>query len=237
MLEAIHSFFDSSSMLREINSTYIALVPKNANPSQVKDYRPISCCNTIYKCISKVLANRMKTCLPFIISSNQSAFVPGRLMAENILVAHEIVKGYSCKRISPRCSMKVDIMKAFDTISWDFIRNALYAFGFPSNFTDWIMACITTTSFTVAINGSFEGFFQGGSGIRQGDPISPYIFVICMQVLTSLLNGLKNVPGFSFHPHCDKIKLNHLCFADDLFIFCKGNLSSLTLNFSLLSVD
>ena len=88
------------------------------------------------------------------------------------------------------------------------------------------MECITTTSFTIAINGSFEGFFKGGSGIRQGDPLSPYIFVICMEVLSCMLNRLNPGHGFNFHPHCEKLSLNHLCFANDLFLFCKGDLGS-----------
>ena len=88
------------------------------------------------------------------------------------------------------------------------------------------MEYITTTSFTIAINGSFEGFFKGGSGIRQGDPLSPYIFVICMEVLSCMLNRLNPGHGFNFHPHCEKLSLNHLCFANDLFLFCKGDLGS-----------
>ena len=131
VLKAVKSFFSYPHMLREANASYIALVPKIKNPTMVKDYRPISCCNTMYKCISKLLANRLKICLPYIISANQSAFVPQRLMAENILVAHDIIKGYSYSKISPRCAMKVDIMKAFDTLSWDFIKNVLTAFGSP----------------------------------------------------------------------------------------------------------
>ena len=81
-------------------------------------------------------------------------------------------------------------------------------------------------TFSVAINGSLEGYFHGRSGIRQGDPLSPYVFVLCMEVLTCLLNKLQDDKDFSFHPSCEKIRLNHLCFADDLFIFCKGELKS-----------
>ena len=97
------------------------------------------------------------------------------------------------------------------------------------------MECITTTSFSISINGSLEGYFYGKSGIRQGDPLSPYIFVICMEILSSMLNNLQTVHGFHFHPGCDKLKLNHLCFADDLFIFCKGDLDSVKSIMSILN--
>ena len=114
---AVSSFFESGSMLCEINCTIIALVPKVPNPGSMHDYRPISCCNTIYKCISKIIAARIKQCIPYIISPSQSAFVQGRSIADNVLITQELMLNYHRDIGPPRCALKVDIKKAYDTIS------------------------------------------------------------------------------------------------------------------------
>ena len=111
--DAVSSFFESGSMLLEINCTIIALVPKVPNPGCMHDYRPISCCNTIYKCISKIIAARIKQCIPDIISPSQSAFVQGRSISDNVLITQELMLNYHRDIGPPRCALKVDIMKAY----------------------------------------------------------------------------------------------------------------------------
>ena len=115
--EAVEDFFSSGCLLREINCTIIALVPKIPNPSSMHDYRPISCCNAIYKCISKIIAARIKGCLPDIISPAQTAFVQGRNIADNILLTQELMKNYHLDSGIPRCALKIDLKKAYDSIS------------------------------------------------------------------------------------------------------------------------
>lgn len=184
VIEAIQSYFHTGWMERQVNATIISLIPKTNNASSIHDYRPISCCSTIYKCIAKILANRLREVLPLLISSNQAAFVRGRSISDNLLLAHELVHNYHRAAISPRSAIKIDLHKAFDSINWDFIINLLEAAGFPPIFINWIKGCITTTWFSAAINGSLVGFFKGRKGIRQGDPLSPYIFVLVMEVFT-----------------------------------------------------
>lgn len=221
---AIKSFFNSGELLQELNSTTIALIPKVPNAERVGEYRPISCCNTLYKCISKIIAERIKLVLPELIDPVQSAFVQGRRISDNIFLSQEIVRGYHKSSPTPKCTMKVDIMKAYDNVRWDFILDSLKAMGFPPNFIHWVRACVTSPSFSICINGSLKGYFKGARGLRQGDPLSPYLFVIGMEILAKILAEKSTHPDFKFHWKCDKTKIVNLCFADDLMIFCKGDL-------------
>ena len=131
VIDAVISFFKSGSLLQEINFTIIALVPKVPNPESMNDYRPISCCNTVYKCISKIIAARIKQCIPEIISPSQSAFVQGWSIADNILITQELMINYHRDNGPPRCGLKVDIKKAYDTISWSCILGILSSMGTP----------------------------------------------------------------------------------------------------------
>lgn len=128
---AIQSFFVKGFLPKGLNSTILALVPKKEESRVMKDYRPISCCNVLYKVISKLIANRLKGVLPKFILLNQSAFIKERLLMENVLLATEIVKDYHKEDVSPRCAMMIDISKAFGYVQWPFLLNTLTALGFP----------------------------------------------------------------------------------------------------------
>ncbi|KAG7543595.1 Reverse transcriptase zinc-binding domain [Arabidopsis thaliana x Arabidopsis arenosa] len=223
---AIQSFFKTGFLPKGVNSTILALIPKKTEATAMKDYRPISCCNVLYKVITKILANRLKTILPKFISPNQSAFIKDRLLMENLLLATEIIKDYHKESISPRCAMKIDISKAFDSVQWGFLLNTLQALGFPDKYIHWIKVCITTPSFSVQVNGELAGYFGSKRGLRQGCPLSPYLFVICMNVLSHMIDKAAQNKSFEYHPNCKHMNLTHLCFADDLMIFVKGNKKS-----------
>lgn len=223
---AVQSFFKTGFLPKGINSTILALIPKKENSKTMKDFRPISCCNIIYKVISKILANRLKIILPKFISPNQSAFVKDRLLMENVLLASELVKSYHKNSVSARCGLKIDISKAFDTVQWSFLLSALTALGFPSEYIVLIEKCISLASFSVQINGELAGYFNSKRGLRQGCALSPYLFFICMEVLSKLLDRAAVQRKFGYHPYCQDIKLTHLSFADDLLIFLDGRRSS-----------
>ena len=222
--EAVESFFNSGCMLREINCTIIALVPKVPNPESMHDYRPISCCNTIFKCISKIIASRIKMCLPDIINPSQSAFVHGRSIADNVLITQDLMHNRNNGR--PRCALKIDIKKAYDTIGWSCIIDILSKLGTPANILKCIKACITTPSFYVAVNGELAGFFASKRGLRQGDPLSPLLFIIVMEAFSRSLYVVAQAPNFEFHPKCEEIKLTLVNFADDIFLFAGRTTSS-----------
>ncbi|XP_024010658.1 uncharacterized protein LOC112086111 [Eutrema salsugineum] len=147
VIVAVQSFFRFSFLPKGVNSTILALIPNKNDAKTMKDYRPISCCNVLYKIISKILANRLKRVLPSLIAPNQSAFVQDRLLVENVLLASELVHDYHKDQGPSRCSMMIDIAKAFDTVQWSFLLNVLSAVGIPETFIDWIRICVSTASF------------------------------------------------------------------------------------------
>ncbi|GJW40184.1 hypothetical protein Tco_0066029 [Tanacetum coccineum] len=223
----ICEFFRNGTLLKELNHTIIALIPKVKNPTRVVDYRPISCCNVLFKCISKIIANRIKHSLMTLVSPNQSAFIPGRSITDNILLTQELMHNYHLDQGTPRCAFKVDIQKAYDTVDWNFLRLVLYGFGFHERMIAWIMECVTSTSYSICVHGSLHGYFQGKRGLRQGDPLSPYLFTLVMEVLTLMIKRkVQESDLFTYHRFCSKMELINLCFADDLFLFAYGDVQS-----------
>ncbi|KAE8682295.1 DNA polymerase eta, putative isoform 3 [Hibiscus syriacus] len=209
--KAIRFFFEEAFILPAFNSAIIALIPKTHNPSSIKDYRLISCCSVVYKTISKILVKRLTTLLPAIITPNQSAFVRGRSIIDNTLLAQELVRGYEKKLISPR------------------------HIGLPITFLNWIEVYLKEAKYYISFNGSSVGYFKGQRGIRQRDPLSPILFVPAMNILSKILNLAASKGIFGYHPKCIKIGLTHLSFVDDLLIFCKGNLDSIAGIISVLN--
>ncbi|CAH1439104.1 unnamed protein product [Lactuca virosa] len=165
---AVKEFFASGKILKEVNATVIALVPKVDSRGIVSDFIPISCCSVIYKCISKMIVGRIRNHLGSIVSDNQSAFIPGRSITDNILLSQELVRGYHRERGFSRCALKVDIQKAYDTVGWSFLQNILFHFGFHPTMIKWIMQCVSTPSYMISMNGTFHGYFEGKRGLRQG---------------------------------------------------------------------
>ncbi|TYK19523.1 reverse transcriptase [Cucumis melo var. makuwa] len=200
--DAVLHFFETYYLPVGVNATAITLIPKHNGAERLEDFRPISCCNVLYKCISKILADRLRVWLPSFISSNQSAFILGRSIIENILLCQELVGGYHLNSGKPRCTLKVDLQKAYDSVNWDFLFGLQISISTPLKFVSWISACVTSPMFSIMINGSLEGFFHGRKGVRQGDPLSLFLFVMVMEVLSRMLNKIPQ--SFQFHHRCEK---------------------------------
>ncbi|GJW24413.1 RNA-directed DNA polymerase, eukaryota, reverse transcriptase zinc-binding domain protein, partial [Tanacetum coccineum] len=225
--KAVKDFFVNGKLLNEVNATVIALVPKIATPSKVSDYRPIACCNVVYKIISKIISNRLKNVLGLLVDENQCAFIPSRQISDNILLSQELMRGYHRDRGFAKCAFKVDIQKAYDSVEWKFLSCCLKEFGFHHTMIKWIMSCVTSPSYSINVNGDHLGYFKGMRGLRQGDPLSPYLFTLVMEVFNLVLKRLiSRSPFFKYHWLCKDLKLTHLCFADDLLLFCHGDSKS-----------
>ncbi|KAL0310172.1 UNVERIFIED_CONTAM: hypothetical protein Scaly_2954200 [Sesamum calycinum] len=232
---AVMEFFNHGRLLKQLNATLITLIPKVQMPTKVGDFRPISCCNVVYKIITKIMVKRMQLVLEKLIDNCQNAFVPGRSIADNVLLAQELLSGYNQKKLPPRCTIKVDLQKAYDMVDWDYLLAVLHLFKFPDRFIVWVEQCITTASFSISLNGAIHGFFTSTRGLRQGDPMSPYLFVLVMESLHLLIKSTtQNDTNFQFHWRCKELGIVNLCFADDLLLFCKADIHSATVLHGIL---
>ncbi|GJS48548.1 hypothetical protein Tco_0598669 [Tanacetum coccineum] len=170
VIKAVKEFFVNRVLLKELNHTIIALIPKVTTPMRINDYRLISCTH--------------------------------------------------------RFAFKVDIHKAYDIVDWMFLKEILIGFGFHPRMIGWIMECVTSTYFSLSIIGNLHGYFKGKRGLCQGDPMSPYLFTLAMEVLTLMLHRRARDSDFTYHRYCCKLNIINLCFADDLFLFTHGDVES-----------
>ena len=180
------------------------------------DFRLISLCNVVYKLISKVLANRLKTILPKIISKSQSAFLSKRLITDNVLVAFELMHYLEHKkeRREGFVAIKLYMSKAYDRVEWGFIKQVMENMGFHEKWINLIMHCITTISYSILINGVAYGNIIPTRDLHQGDPISPYIFLLCADGFSSLINNAtrnQRISGVSICKGSPKITLLFFC--------------------------
>ncbi|XP_013739903.1 uncharacterized protein LOC106442805 [Brassica napus] len=231
----VREFFITGSMPAMINRTHVRLIPKGQNAIKVADFRPIALCNVYYKIISKLLSLRLRPVLSGIISENQSAFLPGRAIADNVLITHEILHYLKTSDAKKHCYMavKTDMSKAYDRLEWNFIQKVLEELGFDPKWVNWVMQCISTVSYSFLVNDAALGEVILSRGIRQGDPLSPYVFILCGEVFSGLCRAGQTsgaLTGVKIGHRCPRI--NHLLFADDTMIFTKAsteNCSALTL--------
>ena len=220
----VHAFFHSATLLKSLNQTYIALIPKTKTLEEVAHFRPISLCNVTYKIILKILVSRLKPFMDTFITPYQNAFIQGRNIIDNILLAHEIFDMLGKKKHHKigYGALKIDISKAYDRVNWNFLKAVLISINFSDKWIDWIMECVTSVQYSLLINGSPTKTFFSSRGLRRGDPISPYIFLFCANILSIALfkdENQKKIKGIIVGRN--GIPFTQLLFADDSLFFFK----------------
>ena len=214
---------NSGSLHPGLNHTFISLIPKFKNPQYVTKFRPIALYNILYKLVSKVLAKKLKNVLPHIISESQSTFQSNKEISNNILVAFETLHHMKRKKggKSGHLALKLDISKAYDRLEWVFLKKVMERMGFHSQWVGWIMECVQSMTYLVLINGEPTETITPSRGIRQRDPLSPYLFLLCLDGFSGLLEQVvakKSLEGFSLCKYGPKIC--HLLFANNSLLFC-----------------
>ncbi|GLT58322.1 hypothetical protein SLA2020_312230 [Shorea laevis] len=214
----IQQIFMTGTVPPNWNECLITLIPNVNSPETINQFRPIGLCNINYKIVSKIIVHRLKPLLDSIISPCQANFVPGRRGSDNILILQELV--YSFNRKTGRKGgmiIKLDLEKAYDRLEWSFIRETLIFFQFPPMLISLIMSCISSTSMAILVNGEATNRFHPSRGIRQGDPLSPYLFILCMEFLSlRFTDGINSGLWKGCKAGRSGPILSHLFFADDL---------------------
>jgi hypothetical protein len=213
--EVVEESRTSGVVLPALNATFLTLIPKEERVTNPKQFRPIALCNVIYKIITKVVANRLKPILTHVISKEQAGYVEGRQIMDSVILAHEVIHSLKTSR-TPGMLIKLDLSKAFDRASWQYLRAILDSFGFDQGWVNWILNLISSTFFSILVNGVPSRPFSPSRGIRQGDPLSPFLFVLMAEGLgrcikAALTDGsLKGLPLHNIQP-----ALSHSQFVDD----------------------
>eukprot|EP00253_Pinus_taeda_P001849 PITA_01849 len=224
-IRMVKNVFQKHKMGDNTKSSHLAFIPKDLNPLSFDRFRPISLCNVSYKIVTKILANRLKKLLPHLILENQGGFVPRRQIMDNVILIQEAIHN-SISRKERGMIIKLDMANAFDTVNHHFLREVLRKFGISNNFISIIMECISHPWTAPLINGRPSSYFRSSRGLRQGCPLSPFLYIIMVETLSIDLEKLckkKEITGISIERGIKEI--NHSLFADDTLLI--GGASSL----------
>ncbi|XP_015969290.1 uncharacterized protein LOC107492746 [Arachis duranensis] len=221
----VREIFEKGRLPEDIGETIVVLIPKVKQPENLNHLRPISCCNFIYKVVTKVLVGRLRRILDVIISPVQSAFIKGILIQDNIIVVQEVFHKLNRKGNNGGndIAIKLDMNKAYDRLEWNFLQRVLEKFGFSREWVRLMMSCVKSATYRFKINGKLTAKIHPQRGLRQGDPLSPYLFILAAESFTILMEkALTNnlISGIKLAPTAPV--LTHLLFADDCIIFAEA---------------
>ncbi|GKD01436.1 RNA-directed DNA polymerase, eukaryota [Tanacetum coccineum] len=222
VVAAVKSFFESGTFYKGYNSSFITLIPKILDAKLVKDFRPICLIGSLYKIISKILANRLVLVLGDLVNEVQSAFVADRQILDGPFILNEVYQWCKAKR-KQSFVLKIDFEKAYDSVRWDYVGDVLRKFGFGEKWCGWIHECFRTSRGSILVNGSPSIEFQFYKGLKQGDPLAPFLFILVMESLHLSFNRVVDAgmyQGIVLNP---SMHLSHLFFVDDVVFMGQWN--------------
>lgn len=226
VVHLVRRFFEDGQMPQGLNDTNVVLIPKKKCPMNIGDVRPISLCNVLVKVITKVMVNCMKGFLQGVVSENQSAFIPGRLISDNILVSYEVMHHLKRKKRGKEgcMALKLDLSKAYDRVGWRYLQEIMLKMDFQERWVRLIMNCVNSVKYQVTHGRKRLGYVERGRGIRQGDPLSPYLFILCADGLSATIKKFESKKWLTGVKICKRAPIiNHMLFADDSYVYCKAN--------------
>ncbi|GJT38145.1 RNA-directed DNA polymerase, eukaryota [Tanacetum coccineum] len=224
VFEAVNHFITYGDIPNGCNSSFIALILEVSDANMVKDFRPISLIGSIYKIIAKILANRLVGVLGDIVNEVQSAFIVERQILDGPFIINEVMQWCSSKK-KQAVIFKVDFEKAYDSVRWDFLDDVLTKFGFGNKWRVWIQSCLRSSRGSIIINGSPTEEFQFFKGLKQGDPLAHFLFILIMESLHLSFQRVVDADMFTGIKLSPSLNLSHMFYADDVVFvgqWCDG---------------
>ncbi|GJV13897.1 RNA-directed DNA polymerase, eukaryota, partial [Tanacetum coccineum] len=234
VFEAVHHFFVYGDIPKGYNASFITLIPKISAANMVNDFRPISLIGSIYKIIAKILANLLVGVLDELVNEVQSAFIVNRQILDGPFILNEMLQWCKSKK-KQSLIFKVDFEKAYDSVRWDFHDEVLSKFGFGSIWRKWIQVCLNSSRGSILINGSPTEEFQFYKGLKQGDPLSPFLFILAMESFHLSFQRVVDSGMFKGLYLNNSLCLSHMFYADDMIFV--GNWSDENIKYLMLVLD
>ena len=217
-VRSINNAFSKGEMSNTQKEGIIICIPKGDKPREyLKNWRPISLLNVVYKIATACIAERMKKVLPKLINEDQTGFMANRYIGSNTRLIYDLINYCNVNKVRGLL-LGIDFEKAFDSLDWNFLHKTLEAYGFKDDLRRWIQIFYKNIKSTVLVNGQSSPWFEIKRGCRQGDPISPYLFILCSEILAIMIRENKNITGITIGETEHKISQ----FADDTELFQNG---------------
>ncbi|GKB98886.1 putative RNA-directed DNA polymerase, partial [Tanacetum coccineum] len=226
LIGAVKWFGDRMEISKGCNSSFVTIIPKVTDPIGLGDFRPISLIGCYYKIIAKVLAERIKRVVGKVVGDVQNAFIKGRYILDGVLIANEVV-GHLRKTRSKGLIFKVDFEKAYDSLNWRFLGDIMKKIGFGNKWCKWIDCCLRSSTMSILVNGSPTEEFCLERGVRQGDPLSQFLFILAAECLNAIIREAVDKGMFrGIKIGSDNVVVSHLQYADDTIFFGEWNKES-----------
>ncbi|GKD37327.1 RNA-directed DNA polymerase, eukaryota [Tanacetum coccineum] len=229
IVAVVYEFFASGKFPPRCNSSFIALILKIHDAKVVNDFRPISLIESLYKIIAKILANRLSFVMTDLISDIQTTFISNRQILDGPFILNELLSWCKHKKVKAM-TFNVDFEKAFDSVRWDYLDDVLKSFGFGDKWRSWIFGCLDSTMGSVLINGNPPSEFQFHKGLKQGDPLSSFFFILVMESLYISFTRVLEADLYKGISINNSLMISHLFYADEAIFSVKVGASMSRLN-------